>query len=138
MYPPLTDHGSTAAAVSRAQAMCSIELDVLPDGHRADVERGVPIADGPKRAVRVLRRAVKGFEQDMTRRMTQIDQAPNERVDQLVRELAHEMAFPVVPVLAVRRVEQPLLVDERLRSDAVVDESRRGAERALPGSPEPV
>jgi hemoglobin len=39
--------------------------------------------------------------------------ALEELVDQLVRELAHELDLPLVPVFAIRRNEQVLLAKER-------------------------
>ena len=51
-------------------------------------------------------------------------------VDQLVRELAHKVALPVVPVLAVGRVEHALLIEERLEAQAVLHEPGCRAQQA--------
>ena len=89
--------------------------------------KAVAEADDRGLAVGVLGRAVQGFDQDAARRPTQRDDLPEQVIDQLVRELAHEVALPVVPVLFIRRVEHVLLLDERLVAEAVVHEP--GAER---------
>src|SRR5947207_683934 len=57
-------------------------------------------------------------------------QAVEERVDQLVRELADEVALPVVAVHPVTRVEDALLVEEGLGAHAIPDEPSRRAQRA--------
>jgi hypothetical protein len=57
---------------------------------------------------------VQGFDQDSSRRPTQRDDPFEQLVDQLVRKLAHEVALPVVAVLAVRRIDQAQLFGERL------------------------
>ena len=54
--------------------------------------------------------------------------ALEQRVDQLVVELAAKWPLPVVAVVAVGRVEDPLLLHERVRPQAVVEEP--GAERS--------
>ena len=58
------------------------------------------------------------------------DHALEELVDQLVRELADEVALPVVAVDAVAGVEDALLVEEALAAHRVVDQPRRRAKRA--------
>ena len=49
------------------------------------------------------------LDQDVDRRATEREQLLDELVEQLVRKLADELPLPVVPVLAVGRVEDLLL-----------------------------
>src|SRR5439155_10440052 len=105
-----------------------VEGRVLPRGHRADVESRLAKADNAGGCVGIRRRAVKGLDQDPPRRPAQRDDALEQLVEQLVGELTHEVTLPVVPVLAVRRVEHALLVEERVRPQAVLDEAGRRAQ----------
>jgi hypothetical protein len=50
------------------------------------------------------------------------DDRAKQFIDQLVRKLTYEVALPVVPVLAEGGVDQKLLLEERVRPDAVLDE----------------
>ena len=69
------------------------------------------------------------LDQDVSGRPAERDQASEQLVDQLVRQLADEVALPVVPVLAVRRIDQALLVEERMCAHRVLDEPRRRAQQ---------
>src|SRR5215213_5225072 len=108
--------------LARPRDLLVVEGRVLPDRHRADIERGVAEADRCRAGVAVLRRAVQRLDQDSARGPAQRDQALEQRVDQLVRQLAHEMALPVVPVQAVRALDDALLLEKRPRPQAVRDE----------------
>jgi hypothetical protein len=50
------------------------------------------------------------------------DDRAKQFIDQLVRKLTYEVALPVVPVLAEGGVDQKLLLEERVRPDAVLHE----------------
>ncbi len=107
---------------------CSSSVCGLPDRHRAHVERGGSPSERAERPVDVLRRAVQGLDQNLVPGPVEADDPRDELVDELVRELTHEVALPVVAPLAVRRVEDALLVEEALRAHGVLDEPRCGAE----------
>ena len=113
--------------------MLRVEFRVLPRGHHADVEGRVAEAGGALGCVTVLRRAVQRLDQDSAGRTAERSELRQQRVEQLVRELAHEMAFPVVAVLAVRGVEDALLVEKRVPAHLVVDQTRRRTQLAQGG-----
>ena len=101
-----------------------------PACHRADVEGRLAKPDRPIVDVGVLRRAVERLDQHLSGLPAQGDHSREQLIQQLVPELAHEVALPVVPVLAVGRVEQVLLREERAGAHAVVDEARGRAQRS--------
>jgi hypothetical protein len=71
---------------------------------------------------------VQRLDQDRSRWPAEGGQPADELVDQLVRELADEVALPVVPVDAVAGIENTLLGEEGKPLDSIADEARRRAE----------
>ena len=68
------------------------------------------------------------LEQDASGRTSERRYPPDELVDQLVGQLPHEMALPVMPVDAVTGAEQGLLRDERMPAYPVLHEPRYPAQ----------
>src|SRR5207247_10829095 len=94
---------------------------------------GLPEADRAGRSIGVLRSAVQRLDEEPARRASQRADSLEELIDELVRQLADEVALPVVTVLAVRRVEHALLVEEGMRQHAVVDQPGSGTQPAQLG-----
>ena len=69
------------------------------------------------------------LDQDPTGRAAERGHAVKQIVDQLIRQLRDEVALPVVAVDAVAGIEDPLLLEEALAPDAVVDETGHRAQR---------
>jgi len=69
------------------------------------------------------------LDEDSTGRAAEHGHPVNQIVDQLVRQLRDEVALPVVAVHAVAGIENPLLLEEALAPDAVVDETGHRAQR---------
>jgi hypothetical protein len=72
---------------------------------------------------------VQRLDEDVRRRSSELHDLRKELVDQVVRELVHELSLPVVPVFAVGRVEHELLLEERLLTQVVRDEPWSRTER---------
>jgi hypothetical protein len=72
---------------------------------------------------------VKRLDQHLPGRPSQRHHSLEQLVDQLVRQLADEVALPVVAIHAVAGVEHVLLGEERLGPHGVVGEPPRGAQR---------
>ena len=106
-----------------------VEGSVQPGGHHADVECGVAKAKGGAGLVDVLRRAVKRLDQHLPGRPPQRHYSFEQHVDQFVRQLADEMALPVVAIDSVAGAEHLLLGQERVGPHGVVGEAARGAQR---------
>src|SRR5205814_1679906 len=77
----------------------------------------------------VLRRAVKGLDQHLPGWPPQRHYSFEQVVDQLVGQLADEMALPVVAVDAVAGADRMLLGQERVGSHGVVGEPFRASQR---------
>ena len=92
------------------------------------LKAGIPEAEGRALRLDVLGRAVERLDQDSAGRAAEHGHALEQIVDQLVRQLRHEVALPVVAVDAVAGIEDPLLLEEALAPDAVVDETGHRAE----------
>src|SRR5204863_5038129 len=107
-----------------------VEGGVQPARHRADVEGGIPVAERRGGWIHVPRGAAQGLDKDRAWRAAERRQAVEERVDQLVRELADEVALPVVAVHPVTRVEDALLVEEGMGAHPVAREPARRAQPA--------
>src|SRR5262245_11811048 len=85
-----------------------VEGSVQPGGHHADVECSIAEAEGRASPVDVLRRAVKRLDQHLPGRSPQRHHSFEQLVDQLIRQLADEVALPVVAIHAVAGVEHML------------------------------
>src|SRR6266487_1086391 len=103
---------------------------VQPARHDADIESRFAEADSRGAWIGVLRRAVQGFDQNLAGGPAERNHAPEQLVEQLVGELAHEVALPVVAVRTVGRVEDVLLGQERVHAHPVIDKPGHRAQRA--------
>src|SRR5688500_15600437 len=79
-------------------------------------------AYGPGRRVRVLRSAVQRFDHNPSGWTPQGDKTLEQHIEQLIWELAHEVTLPIVPILAIRRVDHTLLCKKRMCAHTIFDE----------------